>query len=339
MRYFLRVAILSLLALLVAGCGSLMNLVYKPTGWVVTDLADRHVVPYTMSIDDIGVACSTSQSLSPLVMSFSRVNSTPDATAIVLNIMSGNCAEEKGIEEGLSYIRELKAKNFDEAKDARIREKRMYAIAAKRLLASYNHMISEYGAPGTECPNINYDEGILWAMGNLAGIQAVYADLKAQSVVNVPKDIPQKAIRGLQCLDNLDYWGLPSAAQAGLWVLLPDSKPADLDPWVEMEAAGRVASDAGIRLAHLVEVLMADGTGDVARVKDAIRRHAASLEETSADRDYKLLDAIATMQIQAISDRMWTDATGSRTPIGGLGTFWDDKKEPELEFSIDDLLD
>jgi len=38
-----------------------------------------------------------------------------------------------------------------------------------------------------------------------------------------------------------------------------------------------------------------------------------------------------------LSDRLWTENTGHRTPIGEYGSFWDDKKE---EVKLDqNLLD
>ena len=144
-------------------------------------------------------------------------------------------------------------------------------------------MVDEFGEPGEKCPRLNYDEGVYWTLGNLAGLQSVLNDLKAQSVVNVPKDIAMKAVRGLQCLDNEEYWGVPAAASAGLKILMPDSSDKNAtDPWVELETASRTATENGVRLAHAVEILVADGGGHTDRVKEAIRRHAASLKLTLA---------------------------------------------------------
>ncbi|MCH2223043.1 MAG: hypothetical protein MK097_22385, partial [Dechloromonas sp.] len=42
--------------------------------------------------------------------------------------------------------------------------------------------------------------------------------------------------------------------------------------------------------------------------------------------DYRFVDEIAINLVQMISDRYWTEATGMRTPVGGLGKFWDDPK-------------
>ena len=126
----------------------------------------------------------------------------------------------------------------------------------------------------------------------------------------------------------------------GLWVLLPDTAPEGKDPWVEMAAASRIGSDAGVRLADAAGVLIADSAGQTERVKAAIRRHAESLKQHESDKTYRLLDVVATQQILAVSDRLWTEATGSRTPVGEFGTFWDDKaEEDDLGISLDDLLD
>jgi hypothetical protein len=51
------------------------------------------------------------------------------------------------------------------------------------------------------------------------------------------------------------------------------------------------------------------------------------------------MDIMATRQIMAVSDRLWTEATGARTPVGGLGTFWDDARKQAPSLDIDDLLE
>lgn len=335
MSFLSRVFLTVFTLVTLSGC----SIIYSQMGFVIYDLTDRHVTPYTMTIDDVGVACATTQGLNPLVNAFTRVTSTDDLANIMLNLMAGSCAEEAAVEESLAYIRAFKNKNINEAKDARVREKREYAVAATRQYRAYQHMVDEFGEPGERCPRLNYEEGVYWALGNLAGLQSVINDLKAQSVVNVPKDIAAKAVRGFQCLDNVDYWGLPAAANAGVKVLLPDSEDAS-DPWAELQAASRMATESGVRLAHAVEVLIADGAGHTDKVKDAIRRHAASLKSNPSHRDYRLLDVVASRQILAVSDRMWTDATGSRTPVGEFGTFWDDVVESSMPaLDIDDLLD
>ena len=47
---------------------------------------------------------------------------------------------------------------------------------------------------------------------------------------------------------------------------------------------------------------------------------------------------MATNMIVAISDRLWVEHTGHRTPMGQLGTFWDDQPENVETMSLDGLL-
>ena len=338
MSFLLRITCIFTAAAVLAGCGSLMNLIYRPTGWVIYDLTDRHVTPYTFSPGDVGVACNATQSLQPLVMAFSRIMSSPDEAGIVLNIMTGGCEAEIAHEENLTYIRELKAQNINEAKDARIREKRQFAVAAQRQYQAYQHMVAEFGEPGGGCPALDEDEELFWVLGSIAGMQSVMSDLRSQNSVNVPKDIAMKTVRGLQCVDNVRWWGLPDALQAGLWVMMPDTAPDGVDPWKQLAAASRLASASGVRMAHAIEVVIADGSGNTRQLKDAIRRHADSLQTVSPDPASRMMDIMADRQILAVSDRLWTEATGSRTPVGGLGTFWDDAPPSTGGLDIDDLL-
>ena len=172
----------------------------------------------------------------------------------------------------------------------------------------------------------------------MAGMQAVMSDLRSQNSVNVPKDIAMKTVRGIQCVDNQRWWGLPQALQAGLWVMMPDTAPQGMDPWQQLADASRLANASGVRMAHAIEVVIADGSGNTAQLKDAIRRHADSLQSVSPKAEYRMMDIMASRQILAVSDRLWTEATGSRTPLGGLGTFWDDAPAATGGLDIDDLL-
>jgi hypothetical protein len=51
-----------------------------------------------------------------------------------------------------------------------------------------------------------------------------------------------------------------------------------------------------------------------------------------------MVDAMATQMILAISDRLWMENTGHRTPMGRLGTFWDDQKKAVETMDLDGLL-
>ena len=183
------------------------------------------------------------------------------------------------------------------------------------------------------------DEEFFWMLGLVSGLQAVMSDVRGQGEVGVPKDIAMKSVRGSQCLDAKRWWGVPKAMQAAVWTMMPENAPEGVDPWQELVVASEMGGEAGVRLAQAMEVVVADGSGNQERLRDAIRRHAQSIKTTSPSKDYQMLDTVATQQILAVSDRLWTEATGSRTPIGGLGTFWDDKSPAEEALDIDDLLE
>lgn len=334
MSFLLRITMVSAVLLFLSGCSA----IYKPTAWIVYDYTEDHAIPYTLTSDDPGMVCGLSEALAPGLLSFSTVAYTPNKAAITMYMMAGTCAEELAQEEALTYLRALKAHNVDEAKDARIREKRHFAVAAQRQYAAYRHMVDQYIEPGDACPKLKKKDEVYWVMGNLAGVQAVMSDMRAQNVVNVPKDIAMKAVRGMQCVNNERWWGLPQAAQASIAIMMPDSSAGAADPWVAMEAASEMASVSGVRMAHAIEVMVADSTGHEDRLKNAIRRHADAIKTTPSLPAFRLMDLVASRQILAVSDRMWTEATGSRTPIEGLGTFWDDVVDQGPMFDIDDLL-
>ena len=76
--------------------------------------------------------------------------------------------------------------------------------------------------------------------------------------------------------------------------------------------------------------------GDDAHLRKAIRDFAAN--DKKINPEYRMMDVMAGSIISGISDRMWTEATGRRTPLGGLGTFWDDAAKSQPTMNIDDLL-
>jgi hypothetical protein len=106
-----------------------------------------------------------------------------------------------------------------------------------------------------------------------------------------------------------------------------------------METLARVAKlgeRKGVRLGHAMWALAAYGEGNKELTKNIIRDFAAASRTAKLDPNFKMMDAMAEQMIIAMSDRLWTEATGTRTPMGGLGTFWDDK--PKSAGNIDDLL-
>ncbi|MFY9180444.1 MAG: hypothetical protein WAO12_11795 [Venatoribacter sp.] len=334
-------SILSRLLLISAFLGTLSgcSTIYGTAGKTVYSFTENYAIPHTLKSTDTGYACSMSGSMLPVLTTFSDITRSPDLIATTMNMLMGLCAESVASEHLLSYARAYREQNVNAAKDSRIKEKRAYAVAASRQYASFQYLSAKYGEPGGKCPKINKEDEIHWLLGNVAGLQAVLSDLKAESSVNVPKDIAMKATRGLQCLDNEKWWGLPQAMQAGIWLMMPGSGPEGVDPWDEMKAAEKLGTKGGVRFAFAIEAIIADSTGHTQELKDAIRRYGESMKENPGDKKYALIDVLSAEQIQIISDRLWTENTGSRTPFGGLGTFWDDVKVQNNTVNIDDLLE
>jgi hypothetical protein len=330
----IRVSFVALLLMATTGC----SVIYSTTGLVVYDYSEGYALPYVMKTDDTQMSCAMSEAMAPMLLSFSEVTIVPHRLASSMYMQAGACAEAKANEEGLTYLRSYKAQDIGEAKDSRIRQKRLFSLAASRQYKGYKHLVAEFGEPGEECPDLNEDDEIFWLLGLVSGLQAVMSDVRGQGEVGVPKDIAMKSVRGSQCIDSERWWGVPQAMQAAVWTMMPDNAPEGVDPWQELADASEMAGDAGVRLAQAIEVIIADGSGDGERLRDAIRRHAQSVKTTRANKEYRMLDIVAGQQILAVSDRLWTEGTGSRTPIGGLGTFWDDKSPAEEALDIDDLL-
>lgn len=331
----IRTAIVALILITMTGCSS----IYRTTGWFAYDFSEEYAMPYVMKTDDTEMSCAMAESMTPMLLAFSELTWSPDRLATSMYMQSGACAEAKANEEGLSYLRAYKMQNIGEAKDARIRQKRLFSLAASRQYKGYKHLVAEFGEPGEECPDLDEDEEFFWMLGLISGLQAVMSDVRGQGEVGVPKDIAMKSVRGSQCLDAKRWWGLPKAMQAAVWTMMPDNAPEGVDPWQALVEASELAGDAGVRLAQAVEVVIADGSGNEERLRDAIRRHAQSVKTTPSNSQYRMLDIVANQQVLAVSDRLWTEATGSRTPIGGLGTFWDDQSPAEEALDINDLLE
>lgn len=332
-------AVFVLTTSLLGGC----SIIDKTSGLVIDIMATRTIVPYTMSTEDLDMACSTAQGLQAMVLAFTRVGNSPDRNGILMNMLAGTCAELNALEDELAYTRAFRGRNFDEARDARIRVKRHFAVASHRKYEAWKYLEKRFGEVGGDsCPILNKNDQFYWVVGIVSGIQAVAADLRAQGASSVPKDIAVKGARGLQCVDDQDFWGLPSAARAAVAVLLPDDNNAALDPWQLFEKATRYGDAQGVRLANAVQIITADSVGEADRLKAAIRDHANSLKNSPVNNDYQLLDVVASTMTYAISDRLWTEATGSRTPMNQLGVFWDDKNNSDNEdqqLDVADLLE
>ena len=316
------------------GCG----VIYKTTGDVLISFGRSELLPYMMTYTDVRMACVTGEAQTPLLMSFERVGSHPNKLGAMVFTTAASGAEQIALEAELRYMRAVKSGQVNEAQDARIEQKRWSAVAAERQYMAYKNMLEAYGEHKEgECPKLKTDfDELVWLVGNISGVTALLNDGASDGVVGVPRDIAAKVERNMKCLDNNEWWGAPRGVRAAVWNLLPMLAPANADAWGELEASAKTGFDKGVRLGSALYAMSAFSKGDDARMRQAIRDFANNADNINAD--YAMIDAIAGFIITGVSDREWTENTGKRTPVGGLGTFWDDAASSGPAINIDDLL-
>lgn len=333
-RSFLIVTALASVALL-SGCS-----IKKIAGDQVIKFSEDHMVPYLLTFDDTGMACASGEALTPLLLTLEDVGSNPDQLAVMVYIAAGLCAESEAANEELRYLRAMAQQNITEAQDARIAQKRWHALAAQRQYAGYKRLVSYYGEP-TEgrCPKLGNDfDEFIWMVGLIAGVQSALNDGQSDRSVGVPLDIAPKVERGAACLKSDKWWDLPLGIRASLWNLLPMTIPpgTTVKPMDTLAKVAKKGEQRGVRLGHALWAISAYGNGDKELTKNIIRDFAASGRTAKLDPNFRMMDAMAAQMLLTMSDRLWTEATGVRTPVGGLGTFWDDR--PKSAGNIDDLL-
>jgi len=323
------------LALLGSGC----NLIYKTTGDTMAGYSADHAVPFIMSLDDTDMGCASGEAMTPLLMSFSRVTNPAHNVGVLMYASAASCAEQKAWDEELRYLRALKAGNAAEAEDARETQKRYFALAAQRQYKAYRHMESYFEVNvGEECGDVDdREDQLVWLVGNLAGLQSLNSQMSSLSDQGIPLNLASKVGRAAECLDDADWWGVPSAMRAVVWTMVPGTMPKGQDAWARLSLASKQGENVGVRLAHVFEALAAANANNTELLKNVIRSHAESLKSMPVRKDAAMLDRIATLNIRAISDRMWTEHTGHRTPAGKLGKFPDDVVKVET-LDLDDLL-
>jgi len=310
------------------------------SGNYFVELIEDHAVPYVLKTDDVEMGCIMAESLTLLVPSLAEINASPHKLAVILDFLSGSCAEFKAWEEELRYLRAVYAKNVTEAQDARIAQKRYLKLAAKRQLNGYLNLEAAYSEiSNDECPKFkSWNDELYWLVGLMNGLQAMLNDLASEGSVNVPLGISFKVGHAVNCLNNERWWGLPDAIKVAIWVSFPENKPQDVSPLEVLDLSVQTGLNQGMRIVQVIAAKVHIGLGNTEKVKNIIRKNIAVQNNITVNTQYLFLDQVATLQLQAISDTMWTESTGKRTPIGGLGTFWDDDKNAIDTVDILDIL-
>ncbi len=321
--------------------------IYKGTGNGIKRYTATQVVPYVAATTDIHQACQMATAMTPVLFSFERVGTRLDDSRILLSMLSGHCASQQAWNAQLNYSAALKQQQQAAAQDARIVEKRALVLAAQRYWLGYQakrQFFQQEGAPSQAnsgshpsksmlrpaasesgvCPQ-NFDQShqMLWLVGMVDGLLAVMSDSLAERAANIPLSAIGQIADDAQCLQDAQWWGMASAIPAMVAAL----KNGDAAPYLPaLRQSSGLGFAQGVRLASVLEANIYVTQGNDAALKEAIRRFAGDAKQPfKVKSQYALFDAAATEHVQAMSDQLWMQATGHRTPVGQLGKFWDDK--------------
>lgn len=325
MTRILTASVVALSTLTMSGCA----LVESATSGVTLNILEEGFTPPALQMGDVDMSCTFATANGPLVGAARNFYGDPSLMETVLMQSASVCSDAKALEEELRYIRASREKRSDDAQDARINQKRLLATSAHRQSDAFQRMRTKleqkyFFKYGSNCPRFKRDfDEMVYLLGSVSGVQAVQSDMGAQQAVGVSLDIPPQVEFAMTCLDNKKWWGAPQALRAAIWSIIPGGSDGK-DVKGTFENSMVLGERAGVRLPHVMAALAAQSADDGAAVRAAIKRFA-SVENFKVNKDYRLIDAIAEVQMMNISDRMWTQNTGSRTPINSLGKFWDDK--------------
>lgn len=335
---FKRIYLVSIILLVVTGIVLLEN-----KERLLIHFVQQQAVPYALknlNADDIAVACVITGGFDLFIQNLATDTKAAHQLAALFGFLTGNCIEFKAMEEELRSLRALHNKNVIEAQDARIKQKKFLSQAARRQLSGFNKLASAFNQdPGSGCPTFKTrQDAFYWLIGLVSGLQAVMNDLASEGNAKVPLDIALKVGRGASCLDNEQWWGLPTAIQAAIWVSFPGTKPAGSNPLQILNQAMQTGLQQGMRISQVLAARIYIGLGNIEAVKSIIRRHKKERAQVPAILEYHFLDEVASRQLHDISDHLWTEAIGMRTPLGGLGEFWDDPGKSIETINIEDIL-
>lgn len=337
MPRFLSAALLAISALSMSGCAILQS----GASGVTLNILEEGFTPPALQLGDADMVCNFATVNAPLVGAARAFHGDPSLMEATLLTTASFCTDTKALAEELRYMRAVREKRPDEAQDARIAQKRLLALATDRQYTAYRRMRDKleqkyFFKYGKTCPAFKRDfDELTYLAGTLSGVLAITNDFASQQSVGVPTDIAPLAEFAMTCLNNEKWWGAPSALRAAIWSLLPGGSEGK-DVKGTFDRAMTLGEAKGVRLPHVMAAVAATSADDGATVRQVIKRFAEA-PNFKQNPDYRIFDAMAKLQLQNISDRMWTQATGSRTPFNALGKFWDDKA-PGSDVNTDDFL-
>jgi hypothetical protein len=306
------------------GCQTIDRSVHRATGQVMVKYAKQEAIPYLFSFEDLAMVCSLSDSFTPFLLSFSRVDVSVEQINILLSMTASACAEQKAWDAEFDFLRAVHQGKASDAEFFRTLQKRQLLVAAQRAYRGYQDFVTVYGEPDAACPVLKPEDELFWLIGLLNGLSAANLDLQIESALGVPLNTSQKVAKGAKCLPDQSWWGVPKAIVAAVGVLMPINEAAQQQALADLKQAESQGITEGVRLAQVIRAQILAGQGLKPELKMLIRRHVEAKKNHPAPPSLKLLDNMATVQLLAISDRLWLESQGVLTPFGQFGSFWDD---------------
>ncbi len=326
---------------LLGGCQSIQRTGANFTLGVI----ERNVVPPVLAVPDLNQGCTHAVAMGPLIGSFRSFYGDPSGMESIMATSASLCADNDANAEELRYLRAQRDRRTADAQDARVNHKRLLERSARRQLAAYTHMRQALEKKyrfqyGETCPTFRrkgaeFDQ-LIYLLGTISGLQAMVNDVAAEKAVNVPTDIPLKAEFAMTCLNDAKWWGTPQAVRATVWSVVPGASVGK-DVAGTFNRALTLGEQQGVRLPHVLASISAGFTDDKTRIREVVKRFASAPNFTP-NKNYRYIDEAAIAAVQQLSDRDWTMGTGSRTPVGALGTFWDEKKVAKDNIDTSDFL-
>ncbi len=336
MTRLLTATVMAVSAMTMSGCALLQSGV----SGVTLNILEEGFTPPALKMGDPDMVCKFATVNGPLVGAARAFHGDPSLMESTLFTTASFCSEADAITEELRYMRAVRDKRPDEAQDARIAQKRLLALTAERQYEAFKRMKTKleqkyFFEYGKTCPRFRRDfDELVYLTGTMSGLLAVTNDFQSQQSVGVPTDIAPLSEFAMTCLDNKKWWGVPQAARAVVWSLLPGGSEGK-DVKGTFETAMKLGEERGVRLAHVFQVVAAVSAEDTATARATMKRFV-NVQNFKANDDYRIFDVMAKLQMQNISDRMWTQNTGSRTPFADLGKFWDEKAKNDV--NVDSFL-
>ena len=317
--------------ILFLGATGCTRFVQRTTGNVLVEHARSNGVPYVMASQELDLAYNTGFSLATLIETFSRVGVNVAGAAIPLYVLAAFHVEQQNtFPNRLRYMRAIYAGNGPEAQDARTAERRGYAETAHLRYLAWQRAEQYFGPLGDKCPKMKDDvDNLLLTFGVLGGLLAVLDDANAMGVEGVPMDIAGKAARTTDCLDNEQWWGLPQAIKGAVWVSVPGAAPPGQSGWDQMNQAKVVGEKSGAFVAYVLEAMVAYSNGKIDLLKQSIRDFVKKSAGKEPPKSAAVMNELARQQLTVLSDMLWIEATGHRTPFNNLGRFPDDNETVE----------